>query len=134
MRGDAARRRPWRVAVADPRRPGETLGDARARRGRRRHLGPRPPPLRPGRRLHHLIDPATGEPAIAGPLAVTVVAPDPAEAEAHATALAISGLEEAAAHVAARPQLSALYVPQAGEPVALGRPAARVPAVVASAA
>ena len=30
----------------------------------------------PGRSLHHLIDPATGEPAAPGPLAVTVVAPD----------------------------------------------------------
>jgi thiamine biosynthesis lipoprotein len=81
----------------------------------------------PGRRLHHLIDPRTGAPAVAGPLAVTVVAPDAAQAEAHATALAISTEEEAAAHIAAQPQLSALYIPQAGPPLELGSlPAARV--------
>jgi thiamine biosynthesis lipoprotein len=87
----------------------------------------------PGRQLHHLIDPATGAPAVAGPLAVTVVAPDAAQAEAHATALAISTEAEAAEHVAAHPQLSALYIPQAGPPLVLGRlPAARVRVEVAA--
>ena len=41
----------------------------------------------PASELHHLIDPATGEPAAAGPLAVTVVAASATEAEAYATAL-----------------------------------------------
>jgi hypothetical protein len=40
--------------------------------------------------------------------------------EAHATALAISTLDEAAHHLAQLPALSALYVPPAGEPVAIG--------------
>ena len=110
----------WRVAVADARTPGETLmtlaieqgGVATSGRDRRR--------FGPGRSLHHLIDPSTGAPALAGPLAVTVVAPDPAEAEAHATALAVSTLEDARAHLARFPQLAALYVPEDGEPVALG--------------
>jgi FAD:protein FMN transferase len=111
---------PWRVAIADPHRPGETLGtlalDAGgvATSGRdRRRFGP-------GRSLHHLIDPATGAPAAAGPLSVTVVAPDPAEAEAHATALAVSTPEDAEAHLSRFPHLGALYVPEDGEPVALG--------------
>jgi len=70
--------------------------------------------------LHHLIDPTTGEPAKPVPLAVTVVAPHAAEAEAHATALAISSPVEARAHVAANPQISALVVPHVGDPYALG--------------
>jgi thiamine biosynthesis lipoprotein len=112
---------PWRVAIADARTPGESLvtlaivegGVATSGRDRRR--------FGPGRSLHHLIDPATGAPAIVGPLAVTVVAPDPAEAEAHATALAVSTLGDARAHLEAFPHLAALYVPGDGEPVALGR-------------
>ncbi len=111
---------PWRVAIADARRPGETLatlaidagGVATSGRDRRR--------FGPNRSLHHLIDPATGAPALAGPLAVTVVAPDPAEAEAHATALAVSTPDEARAHLRRFPHLAALYVPEDGEPVAIG--------------
>jgi len=111
---------PWRVAVADARHPGETLttlaiddgGVATSGRDRRR--------FGPNRSLHHLIDPSTGAPALAGPLAVTVVAPGPVEAEAHATALAVSTLDNARAHLARFPHLAALYVPEDGEPVALG--------------
>jgi thiamine biosynthesis lipoprotein len=111
---------PWRVSVADPRDPGGTLvtlaldagGVATSGRDRRR--------FGPGRSLHHLIDPATGEPAVAGPLTVTVVGPDPADAEAHATALAVSPLNDADAHLGRFPHLAALYVPEDGEPVALG--------------
>ena len=112
---------PWRVAIADPRRPGETLATLRlveggiATSGRdRRRFGL-------ARELHHLIDPATGAPAGAGPLTVTVVAPSAAEAEAHATALAISTLDEARAHLSDKPHMSALYVPEAGRAVAIGQ-------------
>jgi thiamine biosynthesis lipoprotein ApbE len=52
---------------------------------------------------------------------VTVVAPDPVAAEVNATTLAIAGLGEAEAHVAARPPISALYVPHTGPAVPLGR-------------
>jgi FAD:protein FMN transferase len=111
---------PWLVAVADPRRVGGTLavlaldagGVATSGRDARR--------FGPARSLHHLIDPETGESALGGPLTVTVVAPDPAAAEVHATTLAIAGLGEAEAHVAARPGLSALYVPHAGPAIPLG--------------
>jgi thiamine biosynthesis lipoprotein ApbE len=51
---------------------------------------------------------------------VTVVAGDAAEAEVHATTLAIAGLGEAEEHVAARQSISALYVPHSGPPVPLG--------------
>lgn len=111
----------WRVAVADARRPGTTLGTlglleggvATSGRDRRR--------FGPDRSLHHLIDPATGAPADEGPLAVTVVGPDPTWTEAHATALAISSLDEAREHVARFPELAALYVSDTDEPVSLGK-------------
>ena len=74
----------------------------------------------PGGRLHHLIDPSSGASAVAGPLSVTVVAASATEAEAHATALAISDLGEARDQLAGRPDLSALMIPQHGEPIVIG--------------
>jgi thiamine biosynthesis lipoprotein len=111
---------PWRVAVADPRGAAPSLGTlllegggvATSGRDRRR--------FGPGRTLHHLIDPRTGAPTREGPLAVTVVGPDPAEAEAEATALAVIPSAAAALHLAGRPHLSALVVPHAGPPLAIG--------------
>ena len=81
---------PWRIAVADPRSPGAHAAACSSWRGggvatsgrHARRFGP-------GGALHHLIDPARALPAVGGPLAVTVVGPDAAGAEAHATALAI---------------------------------------------
>jgi thiamine biosynthesis lipoprotein len=111
---------PWLISVADPRRPGAALatlaldGGGVATSGRdARRFGP-------ARSLHHLIDPETGEPALAGPLTVTVVAPDATSAEVHATTLAIAGLGEAEAHVDARPSLAAFYVPHAGPAIPFG--------------
>lgn len=109
----------WRVAVADPRSPGQTLatlaiaGGGVATSGRdRRRFGP-------GGALHHLIDPETGAPAERGPLAVTVVADHAGEAEALATAFAISDLDEVRAQARAR-GVAVLYVPDAGAPSAIG--------------
>ena len=118
----------WRVAVADPRVPGGRLsvlhlsegGVATSGRDRRR--------FGPDGELHHLIDPATGQPAVPGPLSVTVVAADAAAAEAHATALAITPVAETPRYVAARRRLSALVVPAAGAPFMLGDLPAGVPA------
>lgn len=110
----------WGVAVADARTPGRTLGTLQIRSagvatsGRdRRRFGP-------GGALHHLIDPRTGLPADAGPLAVTVVAPDAMQAEAHATPLAMMALDEAREYVRLREGLSAIYVPPDGRAAALG--------------
>jgi thiamine biosynthesis lipoprotein len=119
--GESPEGGPWLVAVADPRRPGETLavlaldagGIATSGRDARR--------FGPSRSLHHLIDPETGESALAGPLTVTVVAPDPVAAEVNATTLAIAGPAEAEEHVTATPGISALYVPHLGPAVPLGR-------------
>ena len=114
----------WRVAVADPRSPGAFLatlqlnGGGVATSGRdRRRFGP-------GRSLHHLIDPETGAPAVRGPLAVTVVARDPSEAEALGTAFAISELDDVR-RLARERGVAALYVPAAGSPVEVGSAAAR---------
>jgi thiamine biosynthesis lipoprotein len=122
LRGAPPERGPWRIRVADPRRPGEAVGVLLVGSGGVATSGRDVRRFGPGRALHHLIDPATGAPAARGPLAVTVVASDAAEAEAHATALAISSPEEAEAHVEAQSRISAVYVPQAGEVLRLGSP------------
>jgi FAD:protein FMN transferase len=120
----------WRIAVADPRTPGGWLGvlaltgGGVATSGRdRRRFGP-------DRCRHHLIDPTTGRPAVPGPLGVTVVAATTAEAEVHATALAIMPVEQSQAYVNQHPGVSALVVPLAGQPFTCGR----VPLVERSAA
>ena len=120
--GTAPEGGPWRVAVADPRRPGTSVGVLLLDSGGVATSGRDVRRFGPGRSLHHLIDPATGKPAAPGPLAVTVVAPDAAEAEAHATALGISTAADALAHTARHPRISAVFVPQDGEPILLGRP------------
>jgi thiamine biosynthesis lipoprotein len=109
----------WRVAVADPRKPGANLatiqlnGGGVATSGRdRRRFGP-------GRGMHHLIDPETGAPAVRGPLAVTVVADDATEAEALGTAFAISELHDVR-RLAEEREVAALFVPEAGSPVEVG--------------
>ncbi|HZO62842.1 MAG TPA: FAD:protein FMN transferase [Gaiellaceae bacterium] len=52
---------------------------------------------RGGREIHHVVDPATGEPAETDLLRITVAAGDLVEAEIWATALLVAGAEEAAA-------------------------------------
>ncbi len=111
---------PWCIAVADPRRETDILGTLELRWGAVATSGRDRRRFGPGGSLHHLIDPETGAPAEAGPLAVTVVALGGAEAEAHATALAMTDLEDAALYVECRPHLSALLVPGEGDPIALG--------------
>ncbi|HYA09384.1 MAG TPA: FAD:protein FMN transferase, partial [Gaiellaceae bacterium] len=122
LRGATPEGGPWRIRIADPRRPGGTAGVLVLGGGGIATSGRDVRRFGPGGSLHHLIDPATGAPAQAGPLTVTVVAPDAADAEAHATALGISSPADAAAHVAAHPRISALYIPHAGEPLRLGEP------------
>jgi len=119
--GDSPEGGPWLVAIAYPRRQGETLAVLALESGGVATSGRDARRFGPARSLHHLIDPETGEAALAGPLTVTVVAPDPVAAEVHATTLAIAGPAEAERHVIARPGLSALYVPQLGPALPLGR-------------
>jgi FAD:protein FMN transferase len=119
--GESPEGGPWLVAVADPRRPGETLAVLALDRGGIATSGRDARRFGPARSLHHLIDPETGESALAGPLTVTVVAPDPVAAEVNATTLAIAGLAEAEELVTARAGISALYVPHLGPAIPLGR-------------
>lgn len=111
----------WCVDIADPRLAGRLLGTLELRGGGVATSGRDTRRFGPAGKLHHLIDPRTGAPADSGPLAVTVVAPSAAEAEVHATALAVMGAEEAHAHLASRPDLGALLVPDHGDPIAIGR-------------
>ena len=111
---------PWRVAIADTRSPGRQLGSIELAEGAVATSGRDTRRFGPERRLHHLIDPATGAPAADGPLAVTVVGPDAAEAEAYATALAVTPPAEAHELLRARPALAALLVPLEGDPIVVG--------------
>jgi FAD:protein FMN transferase len=119
--GQPPERSPWLIAVADPLRPEAALGLLEVEDGAVATSGRSARRFGPGRTLHHLIDPRTGAPAVAGPVSVTVVAHDAAWAEAHATALAISEPSEARAHVAAHAGISALLVTDDGALEPLGR-------------
>lgn len=110
----------WKLAIADPRAPGSTVGTIAIQEGGVATSGKDRRRFGPGHELHHLIDPVTGLPAEKGPLAVTVVGPDAAEVEAYATALAITSVEDAPSCLRGRTQLSALLVPFEGEPVVVG--------------
>jgi thiamine biosynthesis lipoprotein len=55
-----------------------------------------------GRRVHHLVDPRTGEPARTGLIAVTVAVPDPAWAEVWSKALFLAGRDAIAEEARAR--------------------------------
>lgn len=121
VRGEPPEGGPWLIAIADPRSTGETLAVLALAEGGVATSGRDARRFGPAGSLHHLIDPATGESALGGPLTVTVAAPSPSSAEVHATTLAIAGLGEAEAHIAERPSISALYVPHAGPPIPLGR-------------
>jgi thiamine biosynthesis lipoprotein len=113
-RGDGPARSGWRVAVEDPCGDEgplavlELLDVACATssiRIRRWRSGER--------RVHHLIDPRTGEPGGSGLLAVTVLAEDPANAEVLSKALFLSGREGiwSSAHAC---QVAALWVDTRG--------------------
>jgi thiamine biosynthesis lipoprotein len=66
-----------------------------------------------GRPVHHLIDPRTGDSSHAGLRAVTVVAPDPAEAETWSKALFVAG-RDGIAELSARRGLAALWIDEEG--------------------
>ena len=112
---------PWLVDIADPRAHDLVAGTLRIRGGGVATSGRDARRFGPDGGLHHLIDPATGGPAFAGPLAVTVVAGTATEAEAHATALAVTGIDEARSYVRARPDIAALVIPELDPPIAIGQ-------------
>jgi thiamine biosynthesis lipoprotein len=105
---------PWRVGVEDPRGSTEPLAvlslsdracatsSIKVRRW-----------LAGGRRVHHLIEPRTGEPGGRGLLAVTVVDADPASAEVWSKALFLAGHHDFGG-LAAKRHLAALWVDRDG--------------------
>lgn len=111
----------WRVDIADPRAENRVFETLELVSGGVATSGCETRRFGPGRSLHHLIDPRTGFPAASASLAVTVVAPSAAEAEVHATALALGDLPAARAYVASRPALGVLWIARSGERIALGR-------------
>ena len=112
---------PWRVDIADPRAPARVAGTLELTSGGVATSGRDTRRFGPQRRLHHLIDPTTGAPAVAGPLSVTVVAASATEAEAYATALAIGDVGDARDLLASRPDVGALLILLLGEPISIGR-------------
>jgi thiamine biosynthesis lipoprotein len=111
---------PWRVDIADPRAHDRVYGTLELTRGGIATSGRNTRRFGPERRLHHLIDPATGQPAAAGPLSVTVVAESATEAESYATALGISTVDDARDLLTSRPEVAALLISEFDQPVTLG--------------
>jgi FAD:protein FMN transferase len=106
--GDIAARGAWTVGIDDELTI-ELTGGGLATSGRDRRTW-----RRGGKEIHHLIDPATGEPAAGDLLRVTVVARDAIEAEIWAKALFLAGAQAAAAEADAR-QLPCVLVTLDGE-------------------
>jgi len=100
---------PWRVQIAHPREPGRVVETVDLDRGAivtsggyQRYFE------RDGVRYHHILDPATGQPA-ARAVAVTVIAPNATDADALATGLFVLGPERGLAALAALPGVEALF-------------------------
>jgi thiamine biosynthesis lipoprotein len=111
----------WRVDIADPRTRACVAGTLALESGGVATSGRDTRRFGPGRRLHHLIDPATGAPAVAGPLSATVAAGSAIEAEAFATALAVTDVGDARDQIGSRSDLGALLIPHSGEAIVVGR-------------
>ena len=111
----------WRVDIEDPRAAGLVLGTLELAAGGVATSGRERRRFGPGGILHHLIDPASGAPAVSGPIAVTVTGPTATEAEIYATALAIADIDVARALLAPRDELASIYIPADGEPIVIGR-------------
>jgi thiamine biosynthesis lipoprotein len=94
----------WLIGVEDPRAPARDLLQLRLRdvaiatSGTRRRRW-----VQEGQVQHHLIDPATGQPARSDLLAVTAVAPTAVDAEVRAKVAFLQGHEHGAAYLEASP-------------------------------
>jgi FAD:protein FMN transferase len=102
-RGEGPDGGPWMIGIEDPTGGSEPVAVVAIRDGAIATSSIRR--LRwsvDGQERHHLVDPATGEPADGGLLAVTVAGPDPAWAEVWSKALFVSGRLEIGATARAR--------------------------------
>jgi thiamine biosynthesis lipoprotein len=102
--------RPWSVGIAHPRAPGSLLGRVRLERGAIVTSGDYQRSFeRDGEIYHHILDPATGMPARRS-VAVTVLAPTAADADALATGLFVLGPDRGLELVEQLPGVEALLV------------------------
>lgn len=99
----------WQVQIAHPRNPGGIIGTMRLSRGAVVTSGDYVRFFeRDGVRYHHILDPATGQPA-RRTVAVTVIAPNATDADAFATGLFVLGPAAGLAVVARLPGVEALF-------------------------
>jgi thiamine biosynthesis lipoprotein len=114
-RGQRARGHPWRIGIEKP------AGSAAAYRtiqmvielenaGLATSGTYRNYEIKGGKRIAHIIDPATGFPAQNSLLSVSVIARDTMTADAYATALMVMGLDEGLRFVESRKELSAYFI------------------------
>jgi len=107
----------WGVAVRNPLDPEAPVGTVRLRN---RGMGTSGAAFQRfeegGRVFGHLIDPRTGEPPEDGPLAVSVLAPTAAEADALSTAFYLLGADAAASYVAEHPGIGVLFLVRGDDP------------------
>lgn len=100
---------PWQVQIAHPRNPGEIFDTIRLSRGAIVTSGDYVRFFeQDGVRYHHILDPATGQPA-RRTAAVTVIAPTATDADALATGLFVLGPEAGLAALARLPGVEALF-------------------------
>ena len=100
----------WEIALRNPFRPESPLGLLRLRNRGMGTSGTAFQKFEAGGQVYgHILDPRSGAPAN-GPASVTVLAPTATEADALSTAFYLLGPEAAAAHVAERPEIGAVFV------------------------
>jgi thiamine biosynthesis lipoprotein len=100
--------RPWRIGIADPRRPGALSRTVGLSSGSLVTSGDYMLFFeRDGRRYHHILDPRTGRPAQHA-IAVTVMAPTAMDADALATGLFVLGPQRGLELVETLPGVEAL--------------------------
>lgn len=87
--------RPWRIGIRHPRRDGELLATVELTRGwvvtsgdYERYF------IRDGRRYHHILDPRTGYPPVAGPQQVTLVGEDLSNLNGFSSAIMLLGADK----------------------------------------
>jgi thiamine biosynthesis lipoprotein len=104
--GDSPAERPWQIGIEDPVAPAGSdpiavlaLASGAATTS---SVGVRNWTAPDGRRVHHLVDPVTREPARTGLIAVTVAAPDPAWSEVWSKALFLGCRDAIGAEARAR--------------------------------
>ena len=106
---------PWRLGIADPRRPSQIFGTLDVSNGAVSTSGDYERAfLKDGVRYHHLLDPATGMPA-RGCRSVTIVASSPLLADGLSTGVFILGPTEGMALVERLPDVGAIIVTDRNE-------------------